>query len=203
MLSWLAGARSRHRVTSRLAPLAQVEGWHKTDTEIAHDEGDFFRVIGVHVTAGNREIGQWCQPLLSPCPRGVVAFITRWADGAPYVLARASAQQGYIESVEIGPAVQAAEHRMGGTNPPPRRRAQRRTASRALQYPAFGGGRQILPGCEPLPGGRCRRKPNRRNRRGLSLDQRILPGRPESTRQLCERRSAHAAGVPPELWESV
>lgn len=108
-LRWLGHARDRYRMRARTAPLGRVTGWHRTATEIAHDEGGHFRIIGVQVAAEHREVRRWHQPLLSPCARGLVAFLARHTFGTVHLLCRARPQQGYWDGVEIGPTVQTSQ----------------------------------------------------------------------------------------------
>ncbi|MEU9110220.1 NDP-hexose 2,3-dehydratase family protein [Streptomyces sp. NPDC048483] len=48
----------------------------------------------------------WSQPLLRPHGRALAAFLTRHIDGIPHLLARASAEGGLPNGMEIGPTVQ-------------------------------------------------------------------------------------------------
>ncbi|RBM12325.1 NDP-hexose 2,3-dehydratase family protein [Streptomyces sp. PT12] len=117
-LDWLARIRAGRRLRARTVPLAQANGWRREADEIVHREGRFFRVIGVEVTAESREVGRWCQPLLAPCARGIVAFLVTRSTGPMRVLACARTQQGLREAAEIGPTVQVSEDLPPGPRPP-------------------------------------------------------------------------------------
>ncbi len=104
--SWLTERKAAHGLDTGYLPLDAVAGWRRTADEIAHDEGRYFRIIGVRVSASNREVPGWCQPLLAPCDTGLAAFLLRRINGTPHVLARADLRAGYRDVVEVGPTVQ-------------------------------------------------------------------------------------------------
>jgi oxidase EvaA len=104
--SWLTERKACYELTTRDVPLRSVEGWRRTDDEISHETGRYFSIVGVEVHASNREARDWCQPLLAPQGRGLVAFVVRRVDGVLHVLARADLRPGYRDVVELGPTVQ-------------------------------------------------------------------------------------------------
>lgn len=106
LLSWIASMRSTHSVHAERIPLAAVPGWTRGASSIDHELGRYFRVVAVAVQAGNREVGQWTQPLFEPRGQGIVAFLTRDIEGVPHVLARARVEGGFLDTVELGPTVQ-------------------------------------------------------------------------------------------------
>ncbi len=106
LLSWFAGVRARYAVDARLVPLAEVPEWQRTDTAVVHEDGRHFRVVGVSVRAGSREVTSWTQPLLEPCTQGIAAFLSCHIGGVRHVLAHARAEGGFVTGVEIGPTVQ-------------------------------------------------------------------------------------------------
>ncbi|MDX3117949.1 MULTISPECIES: NDP-hexose 2,3-dehydratase family protein [Streptomyces] len=106
LLSWITDERARHSVNARLTPLGALDGWRRHDGCVERADGRYFRVVGVSVTAGNREVKSWTQPLIEPVARGVTAFLTRDFDGVPHVLARARIEGGFLDTVELGPTVQ-------------------------------------------------------------------------------------------------
>jgi hypothetical protein len=104
--SWLTERKAAYALAADYTPLSSVGGWRRTADEIVHDEERYFRVIGVRVSATNREVPGWCQPLLAPCSTGLAAFVMRRVGGIPHVLARADLRPGYRDVVEVGPTVQ-------------------------------------------------------------------------------------------------
>lgn len=112
--SWLTEHKSRYVLSTRPVPLAEVVGWRCGPDEIRHDAGRYFRIIGVSVDASNREVSRWCQPLLSPCGLGLVAFLVRRIGGVPHVLVHADLRPGYLDTVELGPTVQCTPDNFSG-----------------------------------------------------------------------------------------
>ncbi|WP_341720670.1 NDP-hexose 2,3-dehydratase family protein [Micromonospora sp. FIMYZ51] len=106
VLSWFTEAKTRHGLTARRVPLRGLPQWHRSEHEIAHESGRHFRVVAVDVTADNREVARWRQPMLAPCGRGVVAIIAKIIDGVLHFLVQARIQHGHLDTVEIGPTVQ-------------------------------------------------------------------------------------------------
>jgi len=104
--SWLTERKAGYALAADYQPLARVAGWRRTEDEIVHDEGRYFKVIGVRVSATNREVPGWCQPLLAPSSTGLAAFVMRRIGRTLHVLARADLRPGYRDVVEVGPTVQ-------------------------------------------------------------------------------------------------
>ncbi|MEU8751210.1 NDP-hexose 2,3-dehydratase family protein [Streptomyces chartreusis] len=105
--SWFTVERSRHDVDMRRIPLNRVEGWHRGDDVVERPDGRYFRVVGVRVEAGNREVTGWDQPLFEPTGTGVTAFLYRRIGGVPHLLVNAKVEAGFLDTVELAPTVQA------------------------------------------------------------------------------------------------
>ncbi|MFS8201124.1 NDP-hexose 2,3-dehydratase family protein [Streptomyces sp. CWNU-52B] len=106
LLSWLTAERARHDVDTRLMALDQVDGWTRDADGIGRPDGRFFRVAGVTVEAGNREVTGWSQPLIEPSGTGVAAFVFRRLDGVPHLLVHAKVEAGHLGTAELAPTVQ-------------------------------------------------------------------------------------------------
>ena len=83
-----------------------MEGWHRSETEIANNEGKYFRIIGVNVSISNREVTSWCQPLVQPLQQGLCAFIVRKIGGIYHFLVQAKLECGNYDVMELAPTVQ-------------------------------------------------------------------------------------------------
>ncbi|MBT2210151.1 MULTISPECIES: NDP-hexose 2,3-dehydratase family protein [Actinomadura] len=105
ILSWITGTRSGHEVGARRVPLREAELWHRDEEAIRHESGLFFRVIGVEVESGHREVARWSQPLVEPIGVGVNAFVVKRVDGVLHALVHAGVQPGYLDVLELGPTV--------------------------------------------------------------------------------------------------
>ena len=106
ILSWLTEIRSRHELRQLSIPLREIRGWHRSDTEIAHEKGKYFRIIAADVGASNREVTSWTQPLLEPVERGRVAVLVRRIDGVLHLLVQTKLEAGVRDVAELGPTVQ-------------------------------------------------------------------------------------------------
>ncbi|MFJ6658895.1 NDP-hexose 2,3-dehydratase family protein [Streptomyces sp. NPDC091377] len=106
LLSWFTAERARHDVDVRLMPLADVKGWTRNADGIGRPDGRFFRVTGVSVEAGNREVTGWSQPLIEPCGAGMAAFVFRRLGGVPHLLVHARVEAGFLNRLELAPTVQ-------------------------------------------------------------------------------------------------
>jgi oxidase EvaA len=104
--SWFTAEQSRHDVRAGIIPLTGVAGWKIGPWSIDHEQGRYFRVMGVRVEAGNREVTGWTQPLLEPLGSPVAAFLTRRFSGVPHVLVNARVEGGLLRNVELAPTVQ-------------------------------------------------------------------------------------------------
>jgi dTDP-4-dehydro-6-deoxy-alpha-D-glucopyranose 2,3-dehydratase len=105
ILSWFTEAKTRCEWSARLAPLNAVRGWSRDEHEIAADDGKSFRIIGVDVQAGTREVKSWRQPLLHPRGHGHAAFVARPINGVLHLLVQARPEYGLMDMVEMAPTV--------------------------------------------------------------------------------------------------
>lgn len=106
LLSWFTEAKTRYFLHAERIPLRSIPGWHRTPTEIAHDEGRYFRVIAASVAATNREVAQWSQPLIEPLEDGLVALLVTEIDGVLHALMHIRVEPGYLDIIEMAPTVQ-------------------------------------------------------------------------------------------------
>ncbi|WP_438873743.1 NDP-hexose 2,3-dehydratase family protein [Streptomyces alkaliterrae] len=105
--SWFTAERSRHDVDIRPIPLDEVEGWQRGENTVERADGRYFRVVGVRVEAGSREVSAWDQPLFEPVGTGVTAFLYRRLGGVPHLLVNAKVEAGFLDTLELAPTVQA------------------------------------------------------------------------------------------------
>lgn len=108
ILSWFTEAKTRCHWTARLVPLAEVSGWTRDEDEISDRDGRRFRIIGVRVEAGTREVKRWAQPLLWPRGQGRAVFLVRSIRGVLHLLVQARPEYGLLDLVEMAPTVQLA-----------------------------------------------------------------------------------------------
>ena len=106
LLSWLSGLKSRYDLFVSYKPVDRLNGWHRTEMEIANDGGKYFRVIGVQVCISNREVQSWNQPLVQPLQQGICAFIIKKIGGIYHFLVQAKLECGNNDIFELAPTVQ-------------------------------------------------------------------------------------------------
>jgi oxidase EvaA len=111
---WLTERKAAYALSTRQIGLDSVQGWHRDEYEVAHDEGRYFSIVGVRVSASNREVAGWCQPLLQPRGAGLAAMVVRTIGGTLHLLVRADVRPGYRDVVEIGPTVQCTPDNFAG-----------------------------------------------------------------------------------------
>lgn len=112
-LSWLTGLKAKYDLQVTPCPINDMPGWEKNDMEIVRPDGKYFKIIGVNVTIGNREVESWCQPLVQPMQAGICAFIVKKINGVYHFLVQAKLECGNFDVMEIAPTVQCltGEHR--------------------------------------------------------------------------------------------
>ena len=105
-LSWLTSLKSKYDLVVTPCAVNDMPGWKKTDTEIVREDGKYFKIIGVNVSISNREVSEWCQPLVQPMQQGICAFIIKKIDGVYHFLIQAKLECGNFDVMELAPTVQ-------------------------------------------------------------------------------------------------
>ncbi|PRW61986.1 NDP-hexose 2,3-dehydratase family protein [Actinopolyspora mortivallis] len=105
LLSWFTEVKSQYSLERELVPLSEITPWRNSPGRIEHVESRHFSVVGVHVTATNREVSEWSQPMLEPVERGVVGFLGRNINGLFHILVHARTEAGTYDIVEMAPTV--------------------------------------------------------------------------------------------------
>lgn len=107
LLSWLTGLKAKYDLIVTNKPIDKLQGWYRSENEIANEKGKFFRVIGVKVSISNREVTSWCQPLVQPMQQGLCAFIIKKKGGVWHFLVQAKMECGNYDVLELAPTVQS------------------------------------------------------------------------------------------------
>lgn len=106
ILFWLSELKSRYELFVDRIPLSSVQDWCVTEYEIVRPDRQYFRVFGVEVVIGNREVTSWCQPLVEPMQEGLCAFLYKKIEGVVHFLVQAKIECGNFDVVELAPTVQ-------------------------------------------------------------------------------------------------
>ena len=106
IISLLTRLKSECELTIENIALDKIRGWSLSNGEISHNEEKFFRVIGVDVRIGNREVQNWQQPMIEPTQRGVCAFVCKKINGIIHFAVQAKMECGNFDMIEMAPTVQ-------------------------------------------------------------------------------------------------
>lgn len=108
IIYWLTAQKVNYELSIKSKSLMSLDDWYITEDTIEHKDKRFFKVIGVNVEIGNREVTSWDQPLIEPCDEGICAFIIKQIDGIIHFLVQAKLEAGNFDILEIAPTVQCS-----------------------------------------------------------------------------------------------
>jgi len=106
IFSWITRLKSRYELELTRIPLTEVQHWVRDEYAIYHEASKYFKVIGVEVEIGNREVQSWCQPLVQSAQEGIMAFIVKKINGIYHFLVQAKLESGNFDIIEMAPTVQ-------------------------------------------------------------------------------------------------
>lgn len=106
-VQWLDDRKACNHIMVKRCPLSGLKQWGMDrDGSFSQEEGRFFRVIGIEVESGKREVARWSQPILDNPGTGIIGLLTRVKRGERYFLLQAKAELGNRSIVQMGPTVQ-------------------------------------------------------------------------------------------------
>lgn len=112
--------KSRYELITEKIPLNDVSDWFVSDTEIAREDGKYFKVLGVNVVISNREVSSWCQPIVQPMQEGLCVLFVQKRYGILHFLLQAKVECGNFDVVEFAPTIQCLTGDFRQVpNPPP------------------------------------------------------------------------------------
>jgi oxidase EvaA len=109
LMTWLCGLKSTCNLIVDRIPLKKVENWIISEKEIYQEDNRFFKIIGVNVRIDNREVKEWCQPMIEPLEKGVCAFLIKKIYGVYHFLVQAKFECGNFDMYEFAPTVQCLQ----------------------------------------------------------------------------------------------
>lgn len=109
LMTWLCDLKSTCNLMVDHIPLKDVKDWIITDDEIHHKDNKFFKIMGVNVNIANREVTNWCQPMVEPMEKGVCAFLIKKIYGVYHFLVQAKFECGNFDMYEFAPTIQCLE----------------------------------------------------------------------------------------------
>lgn len=115
-LQWLDDRRAANHMLVRRIGLNELQEW-EIDTKgfFSHREKRFFRIVGLSVTSGTREVRKWGQPIIENPAAGIIGLLVRNGDHGIEVLMQAKAEAGNRSTVQLGPTVQFTQGNYEGS----------------------------------------------------------------------------------------
>lgn len=108
IIYWITALKVKFELKINKKSLFDLKDWVISNSIIEHKDNRFFKVIGVKVEIGNREVTTWHQPLIEPRDEGICAFIIKEIDGIIHFLVQAKLEAGNFDILEIAPTVQCS-----------------------------------------------------------------------------------------------
>jgi len=106
-IQWLDSCKAANHFWVKRTPLNRLQEWSMDrDGSFSHEQGRFFRVIGINVESTGREVSVWNQPILDNPGTGVIGLLTKVINGERFFLMQAKAEFGNRGIIQLGPTVQ-------------------------------------------------------------------------------------------------
>ena len=106
IITFITHYKSNYDLEISKVPLYKMKDWDVSEYEIYHKENKYFKVIAVDVEIDNREVVNWCQPMIEPAQEGLCAFICKKIKGILHFLVQAKLECGNLDVIELAPTVQ-------------------------------------------------------------------------------------------------
>lgn len=106
IITFMTQIKSVNDLEVKQIPLQDMKEWIITENEIKREDEKFFKIIGVDVEIGNREVVKWSQPMVEPAQEGLCAFVCKEIDGVLHFAVQAKLECGNHDIVEFAPTVQ-------------------------------------------------------------------------------------------------
>ena len=106
IITFITRIKSVNDLNVKHIPLTEMKEWVVTEDEIKRTDGKYFKIIGVEVEIGNREVVKWSQPMVEPAQEGLCAFVCKELDGILHFVVQAKLECGNHDIIELAPTVQ-------------------------------------------------------------------------------------------------
>lgn len=117
IITFLTHLKSTFDLDIEKIALNKMENWVIDDEEIYHKDRKYFKVIGVDVAIGNREVINWSQPMVEPVHEGLCAFVCKEINGILHFAVQAKLECGNHDVFEFAPTVQTLTGNYKETKP--------------------------------------------------------------------------------------
>ena len=106
IITFMTQIKSVNDLDVKQIVLSEMDNWEITPNEIKHVENKYFKIIGVEVEIGNREVVKWSQPMVEPSQNGLCAFVCKEIHGVLHFAVQAKLECGNHDIIEFAPTVQ-------------------------------------------------------------------------------------------------
>jgi oxidase EvaA len=106
-LQWINNLRAINHIVARRGNLNELQEWQLDSKGFySHVEGRFFRIVGLSVSSGHREVSRWCQPIIENQTKGIIGLLVRETPAGREILMQTKSDVGNRPTVQLGPTVQ-------------------------------------------------------------------------------------------------
>lgn len=115
-LQWLDDRKAANHILVQRIGLNGLKEW-EIDAKgfFSHREKRFFRIVGLSVSSGTREVSTWGQPIIENPAAGIIGLLVRNGEHGIEVLMQAKAEAGNRNTVQLGPTVQFTQSNYEGS----------------------------------------------------------------------------------------
>ncbi len=106
IIAFITKQKSTYDLEISNIDLKKLSNWVYSESSISHINKKYFSVIPVKVEIGNREVVNWCQPMIEPAQEGLCAFICREINGILHFVVQSKLECGNRDIIEFAPTVQ-------------------------------------------------------------------------------------------------
>ncbi|MHA8090229.1 NDP-hexose 2,3-dehydratase family protein [Aquirufa antheringensis] len=116
IIGWLARLKAEYDINVSCVKLNELVDWEITENEIRHKTENRFSAIFVQVSAGNREVTSWNQPLIKETQIGLIGYLIKKINGIDHFVVQAKMEPGNIDKFELAPSISFSnfEERVAG-----------------------------------------------------------------------------------------
>lgn len=115
-LQWLDDRRAANHMLTRRIGLNDLQEWNIDGKGyFSHRERRFFRIVGLQVSSGTREVRSWGQPIIENPAAGIIGLLVRNCTDGVEILMQAKAEVGNRSTVQLGPTVQFTQGNYEGS----------------------------------------------------------------------------------------
>ena len=115
-LQWLDDRRAVNHMRARRIDLNDLQEWGIDGKGFfSHRDNRFFRIVGLNVSSGTREVRSWSQPIIENLSPGIIGLLVRQGANGLELLMQAKAEVGNRNAVQLGPTVQFTQGNYEGS----------------------------------------------------------------------------------------